>query len=85
MAGNHNYECDIDFADSTVSELSNVFEYEVEEALTQASRISLQNINLAEVYYMAVPAWYDRTGKKLYSAITTGHYWAVDGNKLTYT
>lgn len=85
MASNHNYECDINFADSIISELSNVFSYDVEKALNQASRISLQNINLAEVYYMAVPAWYDRTGKKLYSAITSSHYWAVDGNKLTYT
>lgn len=75
----------IDMAKSTVVELSNQFDYNVEKALLDATSITIQNINLAEVYYQGVPAWYNRTQKRLYSAVTSTHYWAVDGNKLTYT
>lgn len=75
----------LDMADSTISELSNIFPYNVEKALVQATSITMQNINLAEVYYQAVPAWYNKTQKRLYAANISGHYWAVDGNKLTYT
>lgn len=75
----------LDMSDSTVSELSNVFPFNVESALNQATTITISNINLSEVYYMAVPAWYDRTNKRLYAANISEHYWAVDGNALTYT
>lgn len=75
----------IDMSQSTVSELANVFPYNVEKGLAQATSISIQNINLAEVYYSAVPGWYDRTNKRLYAANISGHYWAVSGNTLTYT
>lgn len=75
----------IDMAQSTISELSNVFPYNLEKGLTQATSISIQNINLSEVYYSAVPGWYDRTNKRLYAANISGHYWAVSGNSLTYT
>lgn len=74
----------LDMSLSTVSELSNVFPFNVEKALAQATHVAIQNINLAEVYYDAVPAWYDKTNKRLYAANISGHYWAVDGNKLTY-
>ena len=79
------YKLTIDMAKSTVVELSNQFDYNVEKALLEATSITIQNINLAEVYYQAVPAWYNRTQKRLYSAVTSTNYWAVDGNKLTYT
>ena len=79
------YKLTIDMAKSTVVELSNQFDYNVEKALLDATSITIQNINLAEVYYQAVPAWYNRTQKRLYSAVTSTNYWAVDGNKLTYT
>ena len=75
----------IDMSQSTVSELANVFPYNVEKGLAQVTSISIQNINLAEVYYSAVPGWYDRTNKRLYAANISGHYWAVSGNTLTYT
>lgn len=75
----------IDMSQSTVSELANVFPYNVEKGLKQATSISIQNINLAEVYYSAVPGWYDRTNKRLYASNISGHYWAVSGNSLTYT
>lgn len=75
----------LDMALSTVSELSNVFPFNVEKALIQATGITIQNINLAEVYYDSVPAWYDKTNKRLYAANISGHYWAVSGNTLTYT
>lgn len=75
----------LDMAASTVSELSNVFPFNVEKALNQATAITVQNINLAEVYYQAVPAWYDKTNKRLYAANISGHYWAVNGATLTYT
>ncbi len=75
----------LDMAESTVSELSNVFDFNVEASLAIATNITISNINLAEVYYMAVPAWYDRTNKRLYAANVSEHYWAVDGKTLTYT
>lgn len=75
----------IDMSMSTVSDLSNVFDYDVERSISGATGITIQNINLAEVYYYAVPAWYDATNKRLYAANIANHYWAVNGNKLTYT
>ena len=75
----------IDMSQSTISELANVFPYNVEKALAQATSISIQNINLSETYYSAVPGWYDRTNKRLYAANISGHYWAVSGKILTYT
>ena len=75
----------LDLSESTVSELANVFEFDVEASLAVATNITISNINLAEVYYMAVPAWYDRTNKRLYAANISGHFWAVDGKTLTYT
>ncbi len=75
----------VDMSMSTVSELSNVFDYDIEKSLEGATAITIQNINLAEVYYQAVPGWYDRTNKRLYAANISEHYWAVDGDKLTYT
>lgn len=75
----------LDMSLSTVSELSNVFPYNVEKALNAATSITVQNINLAETYYDAVPAWYDRTNKRLYATVISGHYWAVSDNVLTYT
>ena len=74
----------LDMSLSTVSELSNVFPFNVEKPLMQATHVTIQNINLSEVYYDAVPAWYDKTNKRLYAANISGHYWVVDGNKLTY-
>lgn len=79
------YNYTLDMSLSTISELSNNFPFDVEAGLSQATSISIQNINLAEVYYQAVPGWYDRTNKRLYAANISGHYWAVDGKKLTYT
>lgn len=75
----------VDMSMSTVSELSNVFDYDIEKSLEGATAITIQNINLAEVYYQAVPGWYDCTNKRLYAANISEHYWAVDGDKLTYT
>ena len=75
----------LDMSMSTVSELSNVFPYNVEAALSNATSINIQNINLSETYYTAVSAYYDRTNKRLYSAVTGTAYWAVSGNSLTYT
>lgn len=75
----------LDMSLSTVSELSNVFPFNVEKPLAQATHVTIQNINLAEVYYTAVPAWYDKTNKRLYATNISGHYWAVNGDTLTYT
>lgn len=75
----------LDMALSTISELSNVFPYNVEKSIESATSITVQNINLAETYYSAVPAWYDRTNKRLYATVISGHYWAVSDNVLTYT
>lgn len=75
----------LDMALSAVSELSNVFPYNVEKSIESATSITVQNINLAETYYNAVPAWYDRTNKRLYATVISGHYWTVSDNVLTYT
>ena len=75
----------LDMSLSTISELSNIFPFNVEKCLNQATNIVIQNINLAEVYYQAVPGWYDKTNKRLYAANISGHYWAVNGAVLTYT
>lgn len=79
------YKFSLDFAESTVSSMTNTFEENVEAALEVATSVTLQNVTASLVYYMAVPAWYDRTNKRLYSALTGNDYWAVDGKNLTYT
>lgn len=85
MASIKQYNYSLDMTMSTVSEMSNVFPFNVEKGLQDATSITIQNINLAEVYYQAVPAYYDATNKYLYSAVTGANYWVVDGDTLTYT
>lgn len=86
MASIKQYNYSIDMAQSTVSELSNVFPFNVEKGIQDATSITIQNINLGETYYQSVPAYYDSTNKRLYSSVTgSDSYWAVDGDMLTYT
>lgn len=85
MASIKQYNYSLDMAMSTVSEMSNVFPFNVEKGLQDATSITIQNINLSEVYYQAVPAYYDATNKYLYSAVTGANYWEVEGDTLTYT
>lgn len=75
----------IDMRQSTLSGSTNVFPYNVEKGLAQATSISIQNINLSGAYYNAIPCWYNRTNKRLYLANMPDHYWAVNGNSLNYT
>ena len=67
----------------TVASVASVatFKFNVEKSLNQASQITVENKSGVG----AIPAWYDKTNKKLYTATATGHYWAVDGAKMTYT
>lgn len=75
----------IDFSESTVSSMTNTFPENIEEALNIATSVTLQNVQASLANHTAVPAFYDATNKKLYSLLTGDDYWAVDGNKLTYT
>ena len=84
MAKNQ-YKLSIDFSESTVSEMTNVFQENIEAALNVATSIALQNVQASLANHNAVPAFYDTTNKRLYSLLTGDDYWAVDGNKLTYT
>lgn len=84
MAKNQ-YKLSIDFSESTVSEMTNTFPENIEAALNVATSITLQNVQASLVNHNAVPAFYDTTNKRLYSLLTGDDYWAVDGNKLTYT
>lgn len=84
MAKNQ-FSLTIDFSESTVSSMTNTFPENIEEALNIATSITLQNVQVSLVNHNAVPALYDTTNKRLYSLLTGDDYWAVDGNKLTYT
>ncbi len=84
MAKNQ-YKLSIDFSESTVSEMTNTFPENIEAALNIATSITLQNVQASLANHNAVPAFYDTTNKRLYSLLTGNDYWAVDGNKLTYT
>lgn len=84
MAKNQ-YKLSIDFSESTVSEMTNTFPENIEAALNVATSITLQNVQASLANHNAVPAFYDTTNKRLYSLLTGDDYWAVDGNKLTYT
>lgn len=84
MAKNQ-YRLSIDFSESTVSEMTNTFPENIEAALNVATSITLQNVQASLANHNAVPAFYDTTNKRLYSLLTGDDYWAVDGNKLTYT
>lgn len=75
----------LDMAMSTASELVNVFPFNVEKGISAATAITIENINFAGTRYRAVPAWYDVTNKRLYSSVTSSHYWAVSGNTVAYT
>lgn len=57
------------------------FSFNIEKSLKQASSITMENAS----NIVAIPAWYDKANKRLYTATATGHYWAVDGAKMTYT
>lgn len=86
MASIKQYNYSLDMAQSTVSEMSNVFPFNVEKGIQDATSITMQNINLAETYYQAVPAYFDSTNKRLYSSVTGADgYWTVSDNTLTYT
>lgn len=84
MAKNQ-YKLSIDFSESTVSEMTNTFPENIEAALNVATSVTLQNVQASLANHNAVPAFYDTTNKRLYSLLTGDDYWAVDGNKLTYT
>lgn len=79
------YTVSIDMDVSTISSSANVFPYNVEKSLSEATAITLQNVNLSGAYFISVPAYYDKTNKRLYSVVTGENYWAVSDNKLVYT
>ena len=84
MAKNQ-FSLSIDFSESTISSMTNIFPENIEAALNMATTITLQNVQASSANHNAVPAYYDTTNKKLYSLLTGDDYWAVDGNALTYT
>lgn len=84
MAKNQ-YSLTIDFSESTVSEMTNTFPENIEDALNVATSVTLQNVQASLANHNAVPAFYDTTNKRLYSLLTGNDYWAVNNNKLTYT
>lgn len=55
MASIKQYNYSLDMAQSTISEMSNVFAFNVEKGIHDATSITMQNINIAETYYQAVP------------------------------
>lgn len=81
---NHN-DLSIDLFSAT--ELNGVFTFRenVEKAIATATSIVVQNVHMPGAYITAVPAWYDITTKKLYTAVSGEHYYAVNGYTLTYT
>lgn len=68
-------------------ELNGVFTFRenVEKAIATATSITVQNVHVSTSYITAVPAWYDISTKKLYTAVSGEHYYAVNGMVLTYT
>lgn len=84
MAKNQ-FSLTIDFSESTISSMTNIFPENIEAALNMATSVTLHNVQASLANHNAVPAFYDITNKKLYSLLTGDDYWAVDGNKLTYT
>lgn len=68
-------------------ELNGVFTFRenVEKAIATATSITVQNVHVSTSYLTSVPAWYNISTKKLYTAISGEHYYAVNGKTLTYT
>lgn len=56
------------------------FKFNIQKSIEQASALTMETATAS-----AVPAWYDKENERVYAANASGHYWAVDDNKLTYT
>lgn len=56
------------------------FKFNIQKSIEQAAQLTIETSTAS-----AVPAWYDKENKRVYAANASGHYWAVDDNKLTYT
>ena len=56
------------------------FSFNIQKSIEQATSLTMETTTAK-----AVPAWYDKENERVYAANVSGHYWAVDDNKLTYT
>ena len=56
------------------------FKFNIQKSIEAASVLTMETATAS-----AVPAWYDKENERVYAANDSGHYWAVDDNKLTYT
>lgn len=75
----------IDLFQSIESNGTFTFRENVEKAIATATSIVVQNVHVSTSYITSVPAWYDISTKKLYTAVSGEHYYAVNGYVLTYT
>lgn len=77
------YSLDIDLKEATNSSSVYTFSYNIESSIKNATAITVSGLVSSSKTYNAMPAWYVVEDKKLYVGTGT-HYFAVDGNKLTY-
>ena len=68
---------------ASVSSDTYTFDYNIEKAINVATHITLSGLVQSSKTLNAIPAWYNATEKKLVFGTST-HYFAVDGNVLTY-
>lgn len=74
----------VDLTQASVSSSTYTFENNIEKAINAATHITVCGLVESSKTYNSMPAWYNTTDKRL--LIGTGaHYFAVDGNTLTYT
>lgn len=78
------YTLHIDLNEASVSSNVYTFLHNIEMSIKKATGITLSGLYSSSKTYNAMPAWYVVEDKRLYVG-TGAHYFAVNGNKLTYT
>ena len=78
------YTLHIDLKEGSVSSGVYTFQHNIETSIEKATGITLSGLYSSSKTYNAMPAWYVVEDKRLYVGTGT-HYFAVNGNKLTYT
>lgn len=73
----------LNFSEATDNGTSYVFPHEVESGLSTAGAIFANDVKVSSTDYTAVPAWYDKTNKRLHLSNYSGHYFTVSGKTLT--
>lgn len=73
----------LNFSEATDNSTNYTFPHEVESGLSTAGAIFANDVTISGTAYTAVPAWYDKTHKRLYLSNYSGHYFTVSGKTLT--